>query len=442
MIKKIFLHSIAISCAALFSVAASAETLSDAIQKSLNYNPDVLFNRVHRHTTNEQLSQAKAAYFPEMDVSVGVGPEKANNPTGLFFTNNQALTLLHREASVNVVQHLFTGHHRQSEVDRNAANVRSAAYKLAGVANDIALNATEQYINVVKDQEIIKLAEDNLARHDSIFSMIQERTKSGVGKKADLDQATARLALAKTNVETAKSNYEDARIRYMYIVGSLPVNLQRPATPTFPWLPKQLNNGISIALASHPTLKSAWEDVEGSRQEHLSAMALNYPQLDLVLTASRNNNIAGVPGPNNDDLALLRANYNVFKGGETIAKQRETAFKIREALEVKDKTVVQIKQQLMLSWNALIYAQKRVVHIRQHADSAKLTYEAYGEQFKIGQRSLFDLLDAENEYFQTASELYNAEYDELYARYRILNSMGKLLPYTRVRLPYEAELTC
>lgn len=440
MIKKIMVQSAGVFCGVFLSTLIYAETLSEVVNKALRFNPDVLFNTVHQHTTSEQVNEAKADFLPSIDLDAGYGAEKATNPTALAFApSNPALD--RQEAGGRVTQHLFTGGHLTNEWKRNLSNLRSATYKISGVANDVALDATEQHINILKRQALIQLADQTLSKILSINGMITKRTKKGVGSKADTEQADARVALAQTNLTTEKSNYQDAVIRFVKIVGSYPHDLARPTTPTVPWLPASLEQGVSEGVAKHPTLKVAWADVDGARYQHLSSKSLNYPQVDLVLAIRRDRNLDGIPGKNWDDLAVFRATYNIFKGGGDLARQKETAFKIREALEVKDKTITQIRETLGLSWNALKATQDRIVYLQEHVNSSQTLVGSYEEQFKLGQRTLLDVLDSENEYYQAKFDLISAEYDELFARYRILNATGKLLNYLCVTLPPEAVVT-
>lgn len=68
-------------------------------------------------------------------------------------------------------------------------------------------------------------------------------------------------------------------------------------------------------------------------------------------------------------------------------------------------------------------------------EAAKETQTAYVQQFNLGQRSLLDLLDTENELFEARKDYLRAEYDETLARYRVLNATGRLLDSLRVTRP-------
>lgn len=423
-----------------FSSSILADTLRDAIECAMKLNPDVRFAADHRMTTEQQLRQQKAGYLPTLDLAGGEGYQNSDNPTAAAVFNSNSVGLTRGESSLSLVQNLFTGFATKNEVRRLKDTVIAAAYKADGTAEDIALQATAQYLEILRHQKLVKLAEDNLAVHQRSKKMISERTEAGVSHAVDLTQAEGRLAQADASLIAAKGNLEDAHTTYIRIVGEPAHNLVPPVAPKASQLPSTEDKAVSKALVDHPTLKSANADVAAARAQHDTSKSTNYPRIDLVLTASRNDNLDGDPGVNNSDLAMVRGTWNLFKGGQDAARQRETAYQIQEAIDVRNRTMWEVEQSMRLSWNAWKVSQNRLSYLKEHWDLARKTVAAYRDQFKLGQRTLLDLLDSENEYYQAGVDYVTAEYTEMYARYRMLNSMGKLLGYVGVAPPIQAKV--
>lgn len=417
---------------------AAADTLSGAVQKAIQFDPDLLFAVTHRYTTKEQYMQARADVFPSIDINAGYGAQRNENPTANDISGGTA-TLPRRETSVMLTQHLFAGFGIRNEINRTKETYRSAAYKISGVANDLALDVTEQYLNVIRQQALVSVANQNIAQHQQIMNMISQRAEAGVDRQADLQQAQGRLALARANMVAQYSFLEDARIKYTKFVGIAPNRLAMPKIPGGEIIPKSVQAAVHIAVMTHPTLKSALADVSAAIAQHQASKSTNYPQLDLILSTNRDRNLNGIKGDNNDQLGMVRLSYNIFRGGKDVAKQRETAYEIQEAEEVKNRTVLEIEQTMRLSWNALVNSQRRLVYLNSHLASSRATLDAYSEQFKAGKRTLFDLLDAQNEYYQSRNQYVSAQYDEIFARFRVLNAMGKLLPYLKIAVPQAAH---
>ena len=181
------------------------------------------------------------------------------------------------------------------------------------------------------------------------------------------------------------------------------------------------------ARETHPTLLSAVADIDATTAQHEQARSNDFPRFDLELGASHNDNIDGVRGADEDLIAMVRMNYNIYRGGADQARKRSTAHRITEAKDIRDRAEDQVIEEASLSWNDLLTAQTRLDLLRQHADAANSTRAAYLKQFNIGQRTLLDLLDTENERFVAESNYIDGKYRVLYAHYRIFGSKGQLL---------------
>ncbi len=70
--------------------------------------------------------------------------------------------------------------------------------------------------------------------------------------------------------------------------------------------------------------------------------------------------------------------------------------------------------------------------LEQHVESSISTRDSYLKQFDIGQRSLLDLLDTENEVFSSKNALIAAKYDYMAAQYRLVQGMGEILDLMKV----------
>ncbi|MFT7235691.1 MAG: adhesin transport system outer membrane protein, partial [Methylophagaceae bacterium] len=121
-----------------------------------------------------------------------------------------------------------------------------------------------------------------------------------------------------------------------------------------------------------------------------------------------------------------------------IARRQETAHLINQAAEIRNITHRQVEESVRLSWNALITVEGQMDYFRLHVASSVKSRDAYRQQFGLGQRTLLDLLDSENEVFVSSQALVNAEFDQLFSMYRVINSMGALIKTMEVALPSTA----
>lgn len=435
----------------LLPLSAQSQTLEQAVAHTLDTNPDlrVAFNRFKAR--EEQVNQAIAGYMPTIDINGGYGYEQTDGVStrrrpNIGDVDSDGVAELNRgEFGVSLKQMLFDGFYTSSEVDRYSFEASADQWALLAAAEDIALDVSKVYLNYLRSNEVLRLAEKNLNSHKDIYDQIKQRTDSGLGSIADLSQITGRLARANANVISARNNLLDAKAQYIKIVETAPTDLILPV-PDADMLPKDLGSGITTAQENHPILKSAANDIRAAENERSSVQASYYPQVSLELNGNWNNDIGGedgvsnipsqnVGGYSNDLVAMVRVRYNLFAGGKDLAREKETAYKLGEAKEIRQRAQREVVEGVNLAWNAFEMLTPQKQYIRDHVVAAKDTQSAYAQQFNLGQRSLLDLLDTENELFEARKDYLQAEYDEIIAKYRVLNSTGRLLDSLKVTRP-------
>jgi len=412
-------------------------TLHSTVKKALASNPDILIQVNERLSRDEEVEQARAGYLPTLDLNAGIGSERSRNSTTRA-SGDKYRTLTRQEGSISARQMLFDGFATKSEVERQQARVSSTAFTVQGVAENTALDAAEAYLNLLRNDTLLKLAQENLDAHKRSFDQIKIRSDAGVGRRADLEQISGRLALANSNLIAAQSNYDDGLTVYIKVIGEAPTGTPIKPLKQKDGIPASKDEAIKMAIEKHPTLKSAVSDVEAAMAQHRASRNTFYPRFDLELSQSWNNNLDGQVGTNNDSQAMVRMRYNLLNGGGDAARKRQTAHLIDEAKEVRNRTYRQVVETMRLSWNAYDATEQQLVYLDQHVKATVRTRDAYQKQFNIGQRTLLDLLNAENELFQAKQSYISAEFDNLFARYRILNAKGALLETLKITPPKEA----
>ena len=416
-----------------------AQTLQQAVEQTLTTNPDVLIEVERRLSIDSALAQARGAYMPKIDVTVGRGRENKDNVTTLA-TYGRSMGQRRSDQSLTLTQMLFDGFATSSEVDRNQARVESAAHKVSATSEQIALKASEAYLEVLRQTEVTALTRDNLGVHQRTYDQVKLRVSSGVGRKSDLDQIEARLALTRSNLTAAEANLEVAKINYKLVVGQLPGALVRPKSPDEGLLPATPDLATVSAINSNRLLKSAQADMAAADAQHQAARAAMYPRLDLEAGSSRSNFKTSVDATHdNTTYAMLKLRYSLFKGGADMARIEETRHLALEAAEIKNRAERQLEQSVRLSWNAYRSARDRLPNLRRHAEFSQLTREAYSKQFSLGQRTLLDLLDTENEFYTANTNYINGQYVELFSRFRLLADLGLLLDAIGVKPPAESD---
>lgn len=400
-----------------------AMTLEDAISDAVIHNPEFRAEVKRYNSYQAEVRGAQSAYYPSVDLIGGIGYEEVDNQS----INNSGDGLMRRESSIRLTQNLFEGFGTRNEVQRLQHRLDSQSYTVLARANDVALAMAEAFIDLLKEQELLKLAQDNTETHRRILQQIIQRNDAGIGNLVEVDQARARLALAESNFAAVHNNYYDAMARFRRVLGRDPDNiLVRPVFHAT--LPKTLEEATAYALTDHPTLRAATGDIAETQAQYRAADRFNYPRLDLEIERSFDHNISGVRGNNDSLQVMLRMRYNLFRGGRDAAEKNRSVAAYQEASEIRDNARRQVIENLRYAWNAQVFVERQLDFIEQHI---KLTYDTligYRQQFTLGRRSLLDLLNTENEYYNATRNLISSDAESLKARYRILAAMGHLLP--------------
>lgn len=446
----VFKHYSMIFCAVVGSLMlapiAQAQTLEQAVAQALDNNPDLRVALTRFKVAEERINQAKSGYLPTVDLAAGYGYEETNSPStrrGIYATNGDKgkASLTRGELNLSIKQILFDGFFTINDAARTEREASAEQWTLFSTAEDLALDVAKVYNEVLKNQEVLSLSEKNLRSHQNIYEQIKERTESGLGSIADLSQVTGRLARANVNLISATNNYRDSVAKFTKLVNQPPNELIVPV-PDANMVPSTKQLGLALALEMHPVIKSSSNDIEAARYARETFTSSYYPTFTLEVTANANDNISGeegidrfkndIGGHNNSAQAMVRMKYNLYSGGRNASQTREAAYQIAEAVELNRKAHRDVTEGYSLAWNAHELLTMQLQFIQQHVDSSKKTQAAYEQQFRLGQRSLLDLLDTENELFEARKDYLNASYQNVDAKYRLLNATGQLLDSLRV----------
>ncbi len=409
---------------------AAAASLQEVVAENIEQNPQIQEALHNYAATIQGIRQAKAGYYPTIDATLGYGYEWTDKENGV-----QDVELNRREARLNLNQMIFDGFATSSEVDRQQAISASRASALKDQAQQYVLGSSRAYLEVLRREQLLTLAKESLYNHVKIYDQIKRRSESGMGTLASIQQAEGRLALAEVNMLVAENNLRDAKASYMRVVGQpVPESMESFDSSTMV-LPESVEDAVSKGLAMQPVAALAQADVEAAMAQREAAKSRMYPRLDLEVERRWDEDVDGVEGTDEDLTAMLRLRYNLYNGGGDKARIRQTEYQIGEAQAIQRDAQRQIRESVELSWNAYDTLQRQLEYLERHVISSEDTRNSYQKQFDIGQRSLLDLLDTENEVFSAKNQLAEARIDSEIAKLRILTGTGELLEAMEIMVP-------
>lgn len=424
-LKRFVKSKIALTCIALgLSTTTLADTLGDyreAIREAVQNNPGVQAAWYAFKAAEDEQRVAKGGYYPDLDLEMSGGKRWTERPGVSEFSYN------HRNTSLTLTQMLFDGFETRNQVARLGHEKRARYFEFKQAAEEAAFEATRAYLDVAREQILVQLTKENYIEHRMIYDQILQRAESGVGRGVDLEQANGRLSLAETNLLTELTNLHDVSARFQRVIGYLPEDELVPIYLDTGMIPADRMEVLKTAYQENHYLLSTVEGLYAAQSDLSMRNAPFMPDVDLRLSETREKNRLGATGTYKDRAAELVLSYNLFNGGSDSAAKRQYANLRSAASERRIEACRDVRQEAMIAFNNISSLQEKLGYLDENQLAISKARVAYRSQFDIGQRTLLDLLDTENEYFETRRALVNAEHDLITTQARTLAAMGMLV---------------
>ncbi len=407
------------------ATAAQAISVTEAIEVALSTNPDIGIVASNREAVDQELRQARGLYLPQIDVSAGYGTGFIDD-ISVRNDGNEPRTQNPHEVILTLQQRLFDGFEASSTVEREQSRVESAASRVLENSEVLALDVIGAYLEVLRTRELVKLAERNLEVHIDILESLKARLSGGGGSRADVTQTEVRVSRARATLTTNFNLLRDAEASYTRIVGQFPNDLSSPEAPSDA-LPANLDDAVDLAIRNNLTTKIFEADVDTAEAEITLAEVPLYPSLSIEGITEYNDDLTGTQAYEFNNTLMLRVNWNLFRGGIDRAARQEAINRLNESKNRRWRAQLESEREMRQSWFALEANRESVTDLENAVRFSRETRDAYVQQFEVAQRTLLDVLDAENELFVSASELVTAQTNEVLATYRVLAVSGALM---------------
>ncbi|WP_291440628.1 TolC family outer membrane protein [Desulfovibrio sp.] len=406
--------------------AGQAITVEDSIYGVLRTNRALRGIQENRNVLEHEVDRAKAGFGPRVDVTGRAGGSVLSDSS----TRNKDLDYqMWGLAGVNaqLVQPIWDGFATRSRVRTAKSTLESVKYRVFDTATSLSLEGIISHIDVLRRRKILELAEMNVKQHKALVNQAQDRASLGADTAADVTQARSRLQRALSSQSEAKAALLVAEDRYVRLTGLPAAAKMAPVT-----MPPELYKGPDAVLTqaeqSNPKLSAYMQDIRAARGERELADSAFYPTLNLEA------------GPNYTDrggatdrwiysfdvLGVVR--WNIFNSGADLAERRAASARIRQSRQVMYDFLDELKLDIESTWTNYQAAQEQYSHYSKAVEYSKYTRSAYIEQFQIGRRSILDVLDTENELFNSSTQAETARGNILVGAYRLSALSGNLLP--------------
>ncbi len=404
--------------------------LKESVESLIRVNNSIKALEENRSAVGHEIRKAKAGYGPRVDVTARAGVGRLTDSTTRSYKYNT--TMPYSSGSLIVTQPLWDGWQTRGRVREAEATYRSLDWRVLDNANSLALDAIIAHVDVLRRQQICLLSEDNVNSHEEILEKARARETEGIDTMADVSQAQSRLARARSSLVEARASLRNVKDSYTRLTQNpaeslSPVNLPENMFPS-------AEEVLKRAQKHNPKVAAYIEDVKAATAVREQARSAYSPAFSVEAGPS----FSDRDGKNElwraemGVAAVVR--WNLFNSGADIAESKAAAARIRQSRRVLYDYMDELKLSVEQSWTDFLSAQKQYEFYREAIEYNKTTRDAYVEQFDMGERSLLDVLDAENELYNSSTQAATAFGNTLIAAYRLKALTADLLPELGVRL--------
>lgn len=401
--------------------SSTIQTLAYAVKQTLLNNPNILESQAQLNASHYALNEVLGEYAPKVDARItGTKGTYDNSST---YENNISTT--ETGTALYIVQPVFTGLSTKNLSKQRRFEIKAAAYNESYIKEQLSLQAIGAYHEVMRTAELYNIAQDNVKTHQEILRKEQLRYRGGGGNKVDVDLAETRLSQSLDFLHQAEKINQDAQALYLKIVGISPGILQLAELPK---VPNSLESAENISLQRNPAILYMKESVNAAISAVDVSKSKLLPQVNIEVGTTNNYYSAYGQGNRYQDLrGQLALNYNLFNGGTDVATVEKTKQGKVATMEKMNAVQRDVIESVSKSWDALQGDTKRVHDLSSRVSAAQKVLDGYKKLFAYGKVSLLDVLNEENELFNSRIELCSASYTLRNDYYALLASMGILV---------------
>jgi outer membrane protein len=420
--EEFLMRTLIVSLTALAAAIpqAQAETLTEAMVSAVETNPSLGAERQRLNATREELPQAWSEALPQISLG-GVATARDTDSDNPLLDTGTSETWV---STANVSQLLFGSGRVLSSTRAARAQIAGAVAGYEGARQQLLLDVTAAYADVMQAQAIVAARETNVSNLSRLYEFAQAQFDAGVVTRTDVAQSQARLAQARTLLVQAQGALAASVQAYQRLVGRPPSGLEAP--PNAGSLPSDLGAALEIAARSNPQLIGAVAAVELADAN--VDVAASQGRLSVTLEGS-----SALGGDYDDDTLESRTDsvgvrvaIPLLNGGfvRSLTRQQR-ALRAASNLDLAA-TQRSVEEQVTTAWTGLMSARAAVDSAREQVDAAELAYEGVLLEQETGLRSTVEVLDQEADLLTARIALAQARRNLVVAERQMLFAVGAL----------------
>jgi outer membrane protein len=410
---------------ALQATAARADSLVDALVAAYDNNPQLLAERAQLRATDESVPKALSGWRPTVTVSGNAG--KTRYTTESFGGNPFApgpTYLQTYQYGLTATQPLYQGGRTTARTRAALNDVAAERARLVSIEQSVLLAAVTDYLNVVEAQSTLDLTISNQHVFEKQREATGDRFAVGEVTRTDVAQADAAVAQAVAQRQQADAQLQVDRAAYQRDIGTMPGFLLAP-TGTI-GLPASKDEATAAASTDNPDVQTAQYSRASAEDNVKVVRSQLLPNLSLQASVARANDTQFERLRYNDESVTAQLNVPLYEAGSVYSDTRAA----KQTVGVRAGQLEQARRQAIeaasSAWEQLKEASANVASFQTQIKANELALQGVQQESAVGERTVLDVLNAEQALFQSRVSLVQAQHDEMLAKYTLAAAVGTL----------------
>lgn len=402
-------------------------TLGEVVSRAATMHPEVTLALANVAEARASVDRARSGLGPQVDMTLAAGQTASGTLTPSFHdiderTGDAALRV---DGTLTLRQLIFDFNATRDQVLSSVAASDAARLRTIDVTEDIALRTSQAYLRILQQRQLLALIERNIDEHLRLLEIVELNEADGNSTLADVNRVSARLSevrSARTDLAAELDGAEDVFER----LARIPPGRLVPPEPLINLLAPSADDAIDRALSGNPSLLALAYNIRSLQHELDVVNGDGGARVDLELEANSQNYFSDSSRSENDVRGMVVFSYSLFDAGNSAGEQRQVESRIRQARARYTDGRDQVEADIRQAYRAIASARRKLGDLRDGLRSSREVQSLYTEQFQAGERTIFELLDAQTSLFSAERDLIVSQFSELEAAYSILRSTGRL----------------
>lgn len=419
--KKQGVIALVVAMSTAFSV--HAENLETALAKAYEYNPSLKAARASAQAVDENVAIAKSGYRPTLTVDGGYSDSKINTNAPSKPVDGYSRTI-----AATIAQPVFRGLRTMNSVNSAKSYRKASLASLMATEQNVLLSASVAYLDVLRDEAIVKLQKNNEKLLKKELEETKERFNVGEVTTTDVSQAEASYASAQSQRISAEGNLEASRAVYKQIIGEDAKDLKNPKAIE-KMFPSSLDSALKYAKEHNYSLKAARHNLKAKKYDVSINKGELLPTVDAYATAGRikNQNWAYDKNPTNDAVELgVNFSMPIYNAGSSRAKIRQSKYYRWQAQEDLRNVQDALQSDVTSNWEYLSANKAKIKSVKAQIKAYQVALDGVREEEALGNRTVLDVLNQYQYLLNSEVEEVTTRHDYYVAGLSLLQSMGKL----------------